>query len=225
MLLYVVRHAQSESNAQVPGAGKDSRLTDLGRSQAQAVAARLAEIGIDQVMASPYSRALETAEEIRKETRAPASIVPLLHEHHIEALRSERVEDWPLMSRAVLAERFPDFELPADFAFDPKWHDIPETDDAVVRRGKRVLEDLWQRYPDARLVLVTHGSPAGKLLMGVLGIESPQRIALRIDNASISIVDYAPDWKVLVASNRIDHLTHLGVDLRRQDPGYPQPKR
>jgi broad specificity phosphatase PhoE len=216
MLLYVVRHAQSEANAQVPGASEDCRLTDLGRRQARAVAARLAEIGLDRVLASPYTRTLETAEEIRTATGAPAAIVPLLHEHYAQALPSDRIDDWPLMSRAALAARFPHFELPPDFAFDPKWHEIPETDDAVVRRGKRVLEDLWRRYAasedgrqDVRLVLVTHGSPAGKLLMGALGIESPRGIDVQIDNASISIVAYAPDRKVLVASNRIDHLTHL----------------
>ena len=230
MILYVVRHAQSEGNAQVPGAGKDSRLTELGRRQAQAVGARLAEIGIDRVLASPYTRALETAEAIRKATGAPAGIVPLLHEHHVEPLGSDKEEDWPFLSRPALAERFPDFELPADFAFAPKWHDIPEADEAVVRRGRRVLEEIWERYAAGRgggvkLALVTHGSPAGKLVMALLGLEAPQKVAVRIDNASITIFDYTPDLKVLVASNRVDHLEHLRVDLQREDPGYPLPKR
>lgn len=228
MLLYVVRHAQSEGNAQVPGAGKDSKLTPLGRRQAEAVGTRLAEIGIDRVLASPYTRALETADAIRRASGAPAGVVPLLHEHHVEALRSEKDEDWPFLSRAALGERFPEFELPADFDFAPRWHDIPETDDAVVRRGKRVLEEIWQKYaappsgkPDARIALVTHGSPAGKLVIGLLGIETPDRVQVRIDNASITIFDYTPDLKVLMASNRVDHMMHLGVDLSRQDPGYP----
>ena len=231
MFLYVVRHAQSESNAKVPGAGKDSRLTELGRQQAAAVAARLAEIGIDRVVASPYVRALETADAIRRATGAPANIVPLLHEHHIEPLGSDTDEDWPFLSRAALLERFPDFEPPADFEFGPRWHDIPEEHDAVLRRGRRAAEELWQRYctgPDAnpgiRLVVVTHGSPAGKLLLGIMGVESARGVNVRIDNASISIVDYSPTSRVLVASNRVDHLTHLNVDLSTQDPGYPLPR-
>ena len=228
MLLYVVRHAQSEANVKTPGAGKDSRLTELGRRQAHAAAARLAEIGIDRVLASPYTRALETAEGIRRATGAPAGIVPLLHEHHVDPLGSDG--DWPLMSRSTLAERYPHFELPSDFAFAPRWHDIPEEDAAVVRRGGRVLEALWQRFaappdgnPAIKLALVTHGSPAGKLLMAVLGITDPSGLAIRIDNASISIVDWSPTWKVLVASNRVDHLLPLGIDLSKQDPGYPLP--
>lgn len=230
MLLYVVRHAQSEANVKTPGAGKDSRLTELGRRQAQAAATRLAEIGIDRVLASPYTRALETADAIRQATGAPAGIVPLLHEHHVDPLGSDRDEDWPFMSRAALAERYPHFELPADFDFAPRWHAIPEEDAVVVRRGGRVLQELWDRYaappagnPDIKLALVTHGSPAGKLLMAVLGIQDPGGLAIRIDNASISIVDWTPTWKVLAASNRVDHMLHLGIDLSRQDPGYPLP--
>jgi len=232
VFLYVIRHAQSEGNAQVPGAGKDSRLTALGRRQAQAVGARMAEMGVDRVLASPYVRALETADEVRKATGAPGGIVPLLHEHHVEPLGSETDEDWPFMSRDQLAERFPAFEPPADFAFGPRWHDIPEADDAVVRRGRKVAEELWQRYgagpngnPATRLAVVTHGSPAGKLLMGVLGLETVSGVAVRIDNASISIVDYTPALRVLVASNRVDHLAHLMVDPETQDPGYPRPQR
>jgi 2,3-bisphosphoglycerate-dependent phosphoglycerate mutase/probable phosphoglycerate mutase len=231
VLLYVVRHAQSESNAKVPGAGKDSRLTELGRQQAAAVAARLAGIGIDRVLASPYTRALETADAIRRATGAPAGIVPLLHEHHVEPLQSDKDEDWPFLTRTALTERFPHFEPPADFAFGPRWHDIPEEDDAVVRRGQRVVEDLWHKYssppdanPDIRLALVTHGSPAGKLLLGLLGVPTARGINVRIDNASLSIVDYAPHHRVLLASNRVDHLAHLDVDLATQDPGYPLPK-
>ena len=231
VFLYVIRHAQSEANAKVPGAGKDSRLTELGRRQAVAVAARMAEIGVDRVLASPYVRALETADAVRRATGAPGRIVPLLHEHHVEPLGSDRDEDWPFLSRSALRERFPDFEAPEDFTFGPRWHDIPEEDDAVVRRGRRVAEELWRRYcegpegnPGIRLAVVTHGSPAGKLLMGILGLESAKGVAVRIDNASISVVEYAPEWRVLMASNRVDHLMHLGVDLGTQDPGYPLPK-
>ncbi|HEU5317279.1 MAG TPA: histidine phosphatase family protein, partial [Chloroflexota bacterium] len=180
----------------------------------------------------PYTRALETADAIRLATGSPAGIVPLLHEHHVEPLQSDKDEDWPFLTLTALSERFPHFEPPADFAFSPRWHDIPETDHAVVRRGRRVLDEIWQKYsappngkPDARITLVTHGSPAGKLVMALLGLELPQKVNVRIDNASITIFDYHPDSKVLMASNRVDHLLHLGIDLSRQDPGYPLPKR
>jgi broad specificity phosphatase PhoE len=208
--LYLVRHAQSEANAGVRGAPVDCFLTDLGRRQAAAAGRRLAALGIDRVLASPYTRALETADAIRRATDAPAGIVPLLHEHHVRPFPGE---DWPLLSRDALAERYPDFELPADFAFAARWHDVPEEEQAVLDRAARVLDDLWRRYAaapdgsqDVRLALVSHGSPTGKLVMAALRITSPQGLEVHIANASITTIDYFPDWRSLHASNDTSHL-------------------
>ena len=228
MLLYLIRHAQSQRNAGVPGAPVDCSLTELGQRQATAVAQRLAELGVDYVVASPYVRALETADFICRATGAPASVVPLLREHHVDPW----VEvDWPFLSRTALAERFPEFRLPTSFGFDPEWFDVPETDEDVLRRARNVLRELWETYAasadgdkDVSLAVVSHGSPTGKLVLAALGLPSPQDSAVRIDNASISIVEYFPELCVLVASNRIDHLAHLGVNLAKEDPGYPIPR-
>jgi probable phosphoglycerate mutase len=210
MRLYLVRHAQSEGNAGVRGAPIDCVLTDLGRRQAAAAGRRLAELGIDRVLASPYIRALETADAIRRAAEVPAGVVPLLHEHHVRPFPGE---EWPLLSRAALAERFPAFELPADFAFAARWHDIPEQEDAVLDRAGRVLDELWHRYAaapdgrqDVRLALVSHGSPTGKLVMAALRIPSPKGIEVNIANASITTIDYFPDWRALRACNLTDHL-------------------
>jgi len=228
MLLYLIRHAQSQRNAGVPGAPVDCGLTELGQCQAAAAAQRLAELGVDHVVASPYIRALETADLIRRATGAPGSVVPLLREHHVDAWGEV---DWPFLSRGALAERFPEFRLPEDFGFDPEWFDVPETEEGVLRRARSVLRELWETYAasadgnrDVRLAVVSHGSPTGKLVMAALGLSAPQKTAVRIDNASISIVEYFPDWCVLGASNRTDHLAHLGVDLAKEDPGYPIPR-
>ena len=228
VLLYLIRHAQSEGNAGVRGAAIDCSLTDLGRRQAEAMAQRVTELGVDRVLASPYVRTLQTADALRRAAGVPATVMPLLHEHHIKPFPDE----WPLLSRAALAEQFPDFELPADFAFDPRWHDVPEEEEQVLSRARGVLRDLWERYAAApngsqevRLALVSHGSPTGKLVMAAVGLESPKKTAVRIENASISMVEWYPDWRVLLATNRVDHLAHLKLDPRTQDPGYPQPQR
>lgn len=242
MLLYLIRHAESERNAGVPGSPIDCALTAIGQRQAAAVGQRVAELGVDWVLSSPYVRTLETAEAVRRATGAPGAVVPLLHEHHVEAF--PQTEDWPLLSRAALTERYPHFRLPEDFAADSEWHDQPETDQGVLRRAKGVLAALWERYAlapggqppqgqspggqprdgkqDVRLAVVSHGSPTGKLLMATLRLESPSGIEFRIDNASLSIVEYWPDWRVVEAINRVDHLAHISsaAELRKGDPGY-----
>ncbi|HEX2326299.1 MAG TPA: histidine phosphatase family protein [Chloroflexota bacterium] len=226
MRLYLVRHAQSEANAGLPGATRDSRLTELGRRQAEAVAQRLAHHRIGRVLASPYVRTLETAEAIRLATGAPATVLPLLHEHQV---RPFEVDDWPLLSRAALGERYPDFALPPDFAFGPRWHDAPETEAGVLRRAGQVVLELWHTYaaaPDGdqevRLVVVSHGSPTAKLVLAALGLAMPPGIdvQLRINNASISTVEYSPPSRLLLGLNRVEHLEPLRVDWPAADPGY-----
>lgn len=225
MRLYLVRHAESEANARLPGAAIDCRLTGLGHEQARAAGRRLSELAVTRVVASPYRRTLETAEHIRRATGAPASIMPLLHEHHVDAFPDD--QDWPLADRATLARDFPHFAVPGDFDFAPRWHTPPESEASVLARAERVLAELDERHahePAARLAIVSHGSPTGKLVMAALGAIDPLRAGVRIDNASITIVDYAPDWRVLLACNTTEHLAHLGVPFERGDAGFSRPR-
>src|SRR5688572_29039992 len=60
--VWCLRHAESESNAKVPGTGNDSRLSELGRRQAIAAAQQLAAEPIARIYCSTALRARQTAE-------------------------------------------------------------------------------------------------------------------------------------------------------------------
>lgn len=187
MLLYLIRHAQSEANARVAGAPIDCELTDLGRLQVEAVAAHLATLGVDYILASPYVRVLETAEAIRRTTGAPAELFPLLHEHHDQPFP----ESWPLQTRLALSARFPHFAVP-DAYTDTPWHQPPESHESVDERMVSALDHLRGRFasPDAaieseaahrpRVALVSHGSPVGKLVLAFTGTHSPGTMRVAI---------------------------------------------
>ncbi len=64
--MILLRHGQSEFNLHFTATRKDPGLidpvlTDLGREQAEQAAVALAEAGITRIIASPYTRALQTA--------------------------------------------------------------------------------------------------------------------------------------------------------------------
>ena len=209
MLLFLVRHAQSEANARVPGAPIDCALTERGRQQAEAVARRLAAERIDLLLASPYQRALETAEAIRVATGAPAEILPHLHEHHDQPFPDE----WPLMPRSLLAQRFPHFAVPEDWQ-DAGWHTPPEAHETALERARRVVAHLSARFasqPDARVALVSHGSPVGKLVLAFAGVPTTRDLTVTIDNASISVLYDGYGQRYVHAVNRVDHLGHLAA--------------
>ena len=80
MLLYIVRHGD-------PDYDTDS-LTPRGVLQAEAVAKRLCNTGINQIFSSPMGRAKQTAEPLCRLLDLPCQIEPWTHEIEAEMLSS-----------------------------------------------------------------------------------------------------------------------------------------
>ena len=72
MKLYVARHGETEWNRLNKVCGRtDSPLTDKGLQQAQLLAERLDSCSIDVIIASPLSRAQETARAVAERKHLP----------------------------------------------------------------------------------------------------------------------------------------------------------
>ena len=85
MILWV-RHGQSTWNVidRMQGHELSPPLTDLGREQAAAAAASLADRGVVRLLSSPATRALETAEIIGERLGLEVEVEPLLLEKGLE---------------------------------------------------------------------------------------------------------------------------------------------
>jgi broad specificity phosphatase PhoE len=103
--MILIRHGQSEFNVhygrtrQDPGI-PDPVLTEEGRRQAAAVAELLRREGIRRLIASPYTRALQTAEIIVAAYHLPVTIEVAVRERaafvcDIGTHRSELCRRWP----------------------------------------------------------------------------------------------------------------------------------
>jgi glucosyl-3-phosphoglycerate phosphatase len=85
--MILIRHGQSEFNVRFSGTGidpgnEDAPLTPLGRQQAEAAAKTLADARITRVIASPYTRALQTAAPFARHFGLPVTISPLVRERY-----------------------------------------------------------------------------------------------------------------------------------------------
>ena len=69
--LYLVRHGRTAGNTVRYVGWGDEPLDDVGREQARALAAQLADEPIDVVYSSPLSRALDTARPLAEAHGAP----------------------------------------------------------------------------------------------------------------------------------------------------------
>jgi len=112
--MILVRHGESEwnvlfSRTRIDPDIPDPPLTAEGRLQAAAVAATLRPLGLERVLASPYRRALQTAEIIAGELGLPITVEPLVRERaafscDVGTPRSRLAALWPRLAFDHLEE-------------------------------------------------------------------------------------------------------------------------
>lgn len=136
--LYYIRHGLTELNVQGRFAGQiETPLTDEGRRQAKAAGELAKTHGIDLIVASPLSRALETAQIIATEIGYPTEKIvtnKLLLERDFGELEGK------LWSPDLNLDGFADVE----------------TDDTLLERAHLALNWL-QNLPEETILVVSHG--------------------------------------------------------------------
>jgi broad specificity phosphatase PhoE/8-oxo-dGTP pyrophosphatase MutT (NUDIX family) len=78
--LYLLRHATAGERAKWQGHDENRSLTKKGWRQSEAIAASLAEAGIERILSSPYERCVQTVKPLAKVVGAPIETTPLLAE-------------------------------------------------------------------------------------------------------------------------------------------------
>lgn len=151
--MILVRHGQSAWNViyaktRVDPELPDPGLTEEGRRQAELAAVRLAAVGAKRLIASPYTRALETAEIIGASLGLAIEIEPLVREHgrfrcDIGSARSILAERWPALDFAHLEEEW----WPAA---------LDESDADLAERSRRFRERMTADPAWSEVAVVSH---------------------------------------------------------------------
>jgi broad specificity phosphatase PhoE/ribonuclease HI len=181
----LLRHGQTPLSAERRFAGRgDIPLTDIGRRQAAAAAARLAERGgIDVIVTSPLRRTRRTAEAVAETTGAPVVVEDDLVETDFGT--------WEGLSFAEAGEAPPDGE---SFA-------------AAGRRVLGALDRLLAAYPEQTLLIVSHVTPIKTMLCRALLAPPAALFRIHLDVASLSEVNWFADGPAVVRSvNDTGHL-------------------
>lgn len=193
----LVRHAQSVSNASGVWQGQgDSPLSDMGRTQVEALGRALSHEQYDLVLTSDLSRAADTAK-----ASGGAEV------EHDRAWREIHVGDWEGLTMEQVVERFPEqieaLKARRTFAIGGG-----ETWPEVFQRADDSLTSLRRRMPDGgRAIVFTHGGIIAALLSGLLGVRSRFPWPLgRMRNTGRTTVRFSEDRVELVAHNDDSHL-------------------
>lgn len=179
MLLYLVRHGETDWNAQRRIQGRtDIPLNDRGREQARRAGRLLALRHWDAVVCSPLSRAAETAAIIAQELELPA---PEEDSRLVE-------RDYGEAEGMVISEV--DRLFPP--GVEPAGRESPEQ---VATRAVAALLDIAERHPDQSVVVVAHGG----LIRQVLNAVQPGVRRPAITNGSIHSFSHTDGTLKLIA--------------------------
>jgi probable phosphomutase (TIGR03848 family) len=180
----------------MPGRAPGLHLSDAGRQQAEAAAARVAALETDTrrvgaVYASPLERAQETAEPIAKAVGCDLQTDESLNELDIgewtglELKAARKRREWATIQRYPSGFRFPGGE---------SFHDMQA-------RMVTTLDRLRARHPGEVVVAVSHADPIRAVVAHALGthLDLFQRIV--VSPCSLSAVAYDDDGPLVLTVN------------------------
>jgi broad specificity phosphatase PhoE len=150
--MILLRHGQSEFNLHFGATRRDPgiidpRLTELGHTQAREAAQQLLGQGIERIIVSPYSRALQTARPVAAALGLPVTVDPIVRERYafacdIGSPRAELERAWPEH----------DFSLIEDIW----WPSEEEPEHAIIGRAASFRTDLARHHDWQRTLVVSH---------------------------------------------------------------------
>jgi alpha-ribazole phosphatase len=197
--LLLCRHGQTGFNAALRFQGQmDEPLSELGRQQAQLLAARLAEEPIDVAYTSDLCRAYETAK-----LALAGRDVPLRAD---ERLREIAFGRWEGMTFAEIKDKYPNDVAARER--DRVHYAMPggESLEQLGRRVKGFLQEVLPRHEGQDVVMVAHGGTVNAVISTLLSIPLTSWWRLRNHNANVSILTFTPDGPRLEQFNDTCHL-------------------
>ncbi len=198
MLLYLIRHAESEGNATNDySTDRHDRLSAHGLAQADALVETLKTVTIDHIFVSPLLRALQTAAPYLEATARVATVWPEL----AEACWQQPCVDTPSAHWRREPYALPD-RLAARFGFGGEAV-RPVGDETyaeglcrVHHVGKHLLRPFL--HSPASVLLVSHGFFVERLMNVLLRTDT----RYDHDNAAVSLLHYDGEWD-LEFTNRL----------------------
>jgi broad specificity phosphatase PhoE len=199
--LYVVRHGQAREPGDLRLPGSDLVLTATGRMQARALADRLAALPPVVVHSSDLQRAQQTGAII-----ATRCGVPLIVHSDLREL------DFGTWGDRTYAEIVANGQGAARFFEDVRLQIPPagESADAAAARVHDALAEIVSETGAGSAVVVGHAGSLRLALAQSLGLPLSAYWRLRLDYASLSILDWTEHGIIVDCLNDVSHLQMRG---------------
>jgi probable phosphoglycerate mutase len=196
---HLLRHGQTEHTPERRFSGRnDLPLSRTGRAEAEAAAARAAQLGIEVVIASPLRRTRETAEIVAAELGLPVEFDRDLVEldfGDLEGLTfAEAAAKHPLAARRFSS----DVSIAA-----PGGESVADVSVRVGRARQRILT----QYAGRPVLVVSHVTPIKLMLAAALDVEDEVVHRVFLEAASFSTATWSSDGRASV--RLVNDTSHL----------------
>jgi len=198
--LLLVRHGETELNSAERYWGhSDIKLSTLGFRQAEKLRDRLAAQKIDVVYSSDLQRALATAKTIASRHQLDVTACAELREINfgkIEGLNFKEISQlFPEFAAKWKARRSTNIEFPGG-----------ESLDQLNNRVSNFVGRLKKHEAEETVLIVAHAGVLRSLICQLMEIELRYIYQIRLDLASLSILESYPAGAILSLLNDVSHL-------------------
>ena len=180
----LVRHGHNDVlGRRITGRQPGVDLNARGRAQAEALAERLADYGIDFIFSSPLARARQTAEPVAARIGIPVQVCEAINEIAFGEWEGRTLEElaadpgWQNFNRVRSVTRPPGGELMCE----------------VQARMVGAIEALRVGHPQSVLALFSHGDPIKAALAHYMELPLDFVQRLEVSPASVSVLS-VEDW-------------------------------
>ena len=210
--LYLVRHGESANNALPdPQRVADPDLTELGQKQARHLAQHYRDFDrIDQVLASPFRRTLQTAQPLLEVKAMRATIWADIYEVGgcYDGHEAGKLSGAPGMTDTEIRSEFPEFDVPADINEAGWYKSRPfETWEIANTRAQTQAKKLLDTFKDKNTVVFCFiHADFKQLLLQHLVSEQTEFHNGGITNSSVTHIHFDHDSGNVIDYCNTDHL-------------------
>ncbi|MFN2446703.1 MAG: histidine phosphatase family protein [Vicinamibacterales bacterium] len=182
--LLLIRHASFDGIGDRLEGRSDASLNQQGCREAALVASACQNLGVAALLSSPRRRAVETAAVIAGAAGLDLTVAPLFDEIDYGAWTGRRFLDlegdpgWREYNSRRKAARIPNGERL----------------EAVTARVRRGLNDVRRRYPDSRVVIVTHAEIIRCALLLAASLSWNHWARFHLSSGSVTLLSWCGTW-------------------------------
>jgi len=172
MKIYLIRHGQTIGDVEDRyGGAYNDELTDEGKAQAQDLADKLSDSGIQILFCSPLKRAQQTAEILNAKLGCKIKTVHDLRERNKNGILTGMTKGEAIIKYPEFVEKLKDYKSQIEGA---------ESQDDFAERIKKAFTEVISSENYSTIGIVTHGMPFWVIFGDILN-----------DNGIVKIADCA----------------------------------